>query len=87
MRYTAVATHPAAKILGLTPPLPCTGGLFLENVMHELSEDEAEKYYLIKGFSAYFETLKQHMMLMDYSDLSEAIQNFTSAVMNGECDV
>lgn len=55
--------------------------------MCELSEDEAEKYYLIKGFSAYFETLKQHMMLMDYSDLSEAIQNFTSAIMNGECDV
>ncbi len=57
------------------------------NVMCEFSEDEAAKYYLIKGFSAYFETLKQHMMLMDYSDLSEAIQNFTSAIMNGECDV
>ena len=59
----------------------------LENVMCEISEDEAAKYYLIKGFEAHFETLKRHMMLMDYSDLSEAIQNFTSAIMNGECDV
>ena len=55
--------------------------------MCELSEDEAAKYYLIKGFEAHLQTLKQHMMLMDYIDLSEAIQNFTSAVMNGECDV
>ena len=55
--------------------------------MHELSEDEAEKYYLIKGFSAYFETLKQHMMRMDYKDLSEAIQRFSSAIMDEECDV
>lgn len=55
--------------------------------MHELSEEDAAKHYLIKGFEAHFQTLKQHMMLMDYSDLSEAIQSFSSAVMNGECDV
>ena len=55
--------------------------------MCELSEDEAAKYYLIKGFEAHFQTLKQHMMLMDYSDLSEAIQSFSSAIMDGECDV
>ena len=59
----------------------------LENVMCEISEDEAAKYYLIKGFEAHFETLKRHMMLMDYNDLSESIQNFTSTIMNGECDV
>ena len=39
MRYTAVATHPAAKILGLTPPLPCTGGFLLDNVMCEYCEE------------------------------------------------
>ena len=87
MRYTAMAAHPAAETLGLTPPLPCTGGFLLENVMCELSEDEAAKYYLIKGFEAHFQTLKQHMMLMDYNDLSEAIQSFSSAIMDGEFDV
>ena len=55
--------------------------------MCELSEDEAAKYYLIKGFEAHFQTLKLYMMRMDYSDLSEAIQSFSSAIMSGECDV
>ena len=61
--------------------------LVIENMVCELSEDEAAKYYLIKGFEAHFETLKQRMMCMDYSDLSKAIQCFSSAIMNGECDV
>ena len=34
-----LATHPAAKILRLTPPLPCTGGFLLENVMCEYCEE------------------------------------------------
>ena len=55
--------------------------------MCELSEDEAAKYYLIKGFEAHFQTLKLYMMRMDYSDLSEAIQSFSSAIMSGESDV
>lgn len=80
-----LAAHPAAETLGLTPPAR-TGGILLENVMCELSEDEA-KYYLIKGFEAHLQTLKLYMMRMDYSDLSEAIQSFSSAIMSGECDV
>ena len=33
-----LATHPAAEALGLTPPLPCTGGFFIGGYMRFVIE-------------------------------------------------